>query len=78
MNTKQKEREKERRDGRRRSLRGEGNKRGGHRETLSGGAWDWVGRKCVTSQIRLRNLCMKFTGGLVSLGAGACHMCLLG
>lgn len=29
------------------------------------------GRKCVTSQIRLRNLCMKFTGGLISLGAGA-------
>lgn len=28
------------------------------------------GRKCVTSQIRLRNLCMKFTGGLVSLGGG--------
>lgn len=35
--------------------------------------YDWEGRKCVTSQIRLRNLCMKFTGGLVSLGVGARH-----
>lgn len=34
------------------------------------------GRKCVTSQIRLRNLCLKFTGVLVSPGVGASHVSL--
>ena len=42
--------------------------RGAERETPSRGAKASVGRKCVASQIRLRNLCMKFTGGLVSWG----------
>lgn len=49
------------------------------REEVRGRQWRGLGlggRKCVTSQIRLRNLCMKFTGGLVSVGVGASHVSL--
>lgn len=46
---------------------------GGQRETVEGLPTKRLGgRKCVTSQIRLRNLCMKFTGGLVSASGGGC------
>lgn len=59
--------------GKRSSKRGRGKPEGGS-EGDGGGAPDQPtgGRKCVTSQIRLRNLCLKFTGGLVSASGGGC------
>lgn len=37
------------------------------------GARPWAGRTCVTSQIRPRNLCIRLTEGLVSLGVGSSY-----
>lgn len=37
------------------------------------GARPWAGRTSVTSQIRLRNLCIRLTEGLVSLGVGSSY-----